>query len=101
VDQIPADVRFALRTFTRRPLMTIVAVASLALGIGASSATFSVVDSVLLRPLPFEASERLVSLYPTLPELRSHPTLGGGSGTSVRTARTASSTTITSGSSMR
>ena len=76
MDQILADIRFALRTFTRRPLMTVVAGASLALGIGASSAMFSVVDSVLLRPLPFDEPDRLVSVYPTLPELRSHPTLG-------------------------
>lgn len=76
MDQILADVRFALRTFTRRPLMTLVATLSLALGIGASAAMFSVVDTVLLRPLPFEQPERLVSVFPTLPELRGHPTLG-------------------------
>jgi putative ABC transport system permease protein len=76
VQQIVADVRFAFRTFARRPALLGLVVASLALGIGASSAMFSVVDTVLLRPLPFDHPERLVSVYPTLPELRGHPTLG-------------------------
>jgi len=70
VSQLLSDVRFALRTFSRRRLMSGVAVASIALGIGASSSMFSVVDRVLLRPLPFERPNELVSIYPTWPSLR-------------------------------
>ena len=75
MEQTLADIRFALRTFARRPLMLGIAALSLALGIGASAAMFSVVDAVLLRPLPFERPDRLVSVYPSWPELRGHPTL--------------------------
>lgn len=60
------DVRFALRTFTRNPSFTTVAVVTMALGIGASTAIFSVVNGVLLRPLPYPDSERLVVVGGTL-----------------------------------
>ena len=60
------DVRFAVRTFTRSPSFTIVAVVTMALGIGASTSIFSVVNGVLLRPLPYPDSERLVVVGVTL-----------------------------------
>jgi putative ABC transport system permease protein len=62
-DDIGRDVRVSMRSFRRTPAFTAVAVLTLALGIGATTAIFSVVNGVLLRPLPFDAPDRLVSLY--------------------------------------
>ena len=62
------DLRHALRSLRRRPLLFVVAASALALGIGASTAVFSVVDAVLLRPLPFAEPERLVLLWQSIPE---------------------------------
>jgi putative ABC transport system permease protein len=57
------DVRYAARSLARTPGFTVVAVAVLALGIGATSAIFSLVSAVWLKPLPFAAAERIVSLW--------------------------------------
>ena len=56
------ELRFAIRGLTRTPGFTIVAVITLALGIGATTAVFTLVDSVLLRPLPYPQSERVLSI---------------------------------------
>ena len=57
------DIRFSFRTFARAPGLFAVIVVALALGIGANSAIFSVVNSVLLKPLPYEGSEDMVLLW--------------------------------------
>ena len=77
IDRIRHDLFYAVRSLSKRPGMSLLAVFTFALGIGASSALFGVVDSVLLRPLPYPDPEAIVSIYPTAPELRGHPTMGG------------------------
>jgi len=57
------DVRYSLRVLSQRPGFTITAILVLALGIGANTAMFTVIDATLLRPLPYAAPDRLVNLY--------------------------------------
>jgi putative ABC transport system permease protein len=65
--QVLRDVRFAARGMSKRPGLAILVVATLAVGLGANAAIFSVVDSLFLRPLPFGNAPRLVRLWETAP----------------------------------
>jgi predicted permease len=69
MDSLIHDVRYALRALARSPGFALLSVLTLALGIGVSVAIFSVVDRVLLRPLPFPDSRRLVALCETHPSV--------------------------------
>jgi putative ABC transport system permease protein len=61
---VPTDLRYALRLLMRQRATTLLVVLTLALGIGATSAMFSVIHGVLLRPLPYDAPERIVRMHP-------------------------------------
>jgi putative ABC transport system permease protein len=67
LDVLRRDVRFGVRTLIRRPGFAIVAVLTLGFGMGATTAVFSLIDGVLLKPLPFREPERLVTVWETRP----------------------------------
>jgi putative ABC transport system permease protein len=70
------DLRYGVRALRRAPAFTLVAALTLALGIGATTAVFTVVHGVLIKPLPFHDSDRLVSLKHTAKDLNGGPPVG-------------------------
>src|SRR5205085_346695 len=62
------DLRFALRQLAKTPAFTLTALTTVAICLGANLAIFSVIDSILLRPLPFPQADRLVTIYNTYPK---------------------------------
>jgi putative ABC transport system permease protein len=71
------DLRYAFRTLAKNRGFTAVAIITLALGIGANTAIFSVVNSVLIKPLPYPDSQQLVRIYETLPGFDRNSVSGG------------------------
>lgn len=68
MSQLFQDVRLSLRRMRREPVFTSVVVATLALAIGATTAVFSLVYQVLLKPLPYPEPQELLRLYPSTPQ---------------------------------
>jgi putative ABC transport system permease protein len=73
-----ADLRFGLRMLRKHPAFTAIAIITLALGIGANTAIFSVIDATLFHPLPFEKSERLMEIRSAGYLLNLFPMIDGG-----------------------
>src|SRR5512140_2656938 len=69
MDNFLQDVRYGLRMLLKNPGLTLVAVLTLALGIGANTAIFTVVNAVLLRQMPFPEADRLMAVYHSYPAI--------------------------------
>lgn len=77
MDSLSRDVKFGVRSLFRNRSTSAIAVTTFGLGIAACTAMFSVVNAVLLRPLPYPDPDRIVNVYPTNPQLRASPGLEG------------------------
>ena len=69
METIIKDIRYGLRSFSKKPLFSFIAIVTLALGIGANTAMFSVINAVILRPLPYAEADRLVWINESGPEV--------------------------------
>jgi putative ABC transport system permease protein len=67
-----SDLRYALRSVARRPLFSVILILILGVGLGANAAMFSVVDSVLLEPLPYPEADRLAWMWTLTPQGRNN-----------------------------
>jgi predicted permease len=72
LDSLGRDLRYALRGMQRRPGFTAAVVLTLALGIGANTAIFSIIDGVLIKPLPYPNEDELISIWHSAPGLQSN-----------------------------
>ena len=75
LDEMARNTRCALRNLRKAPIFALTGIASLALGLAAVGVTFAVVDTILLRPLPFAQSEHIVTISQKIPFLGSSPTV--------------------------
>src|SRR5919108_4326725 len=69
MNRLGQDLRYAIRRLLHNPAFAVVVVATVAVGIGVTTAIFSIVEAVLLRPLPYVASDRLVTTFHYYPSL--------------------------------
>jgi hypothetical protein len=69
------DAQYAIRSLRHRPAFALIAIATLALGTGAATSIYSVVDGILLKPLPYRDAGRLVAVWQTYPKWRNEPIL--------------------------
>src|SRR5215211_2804958 len=67
MESLLGDARYAIRNLLRRPAFTVIAVVTLALGIGANTAIFSAINALLLKPLPFPELDRVVAIWDKMP----------------------------------
>ena len=74
LSDLTRDLRLAIRSARRRPLLSAIVVLTLGLGIGATTAVFAIADRVLLRPLPYADADRLISVTTTLVDRPDEPT---------------------------
>src|SRR5262245_6071835 len=78
IENLAQDLRYAIRTLFRNPVFSVVALLTLAIGIGSTTAIFSVVHALLLKPLPYPDSDRLVRLVVTQPPVPPGQSSTGG-----------------------
>src|SRR5256885_13706982 len=67
MDSFLKDIRYGVRGLAKRPVLTIIAIVTLAIGIGANSAIFSTINALLLKPLPFPDPEHIVAIWEKVP----------------------------------
>jgi hypothetical protein len=73
MDTIWQDLRYGVRSLAKQPGFSLIAVLTLAVGIGANTAIFSVVNATLLRPFPFQDPDRLMKVSLTAPAMHGRP----------------------------